>query len=132
MAARATATSASLESQPKLTRSAQAASASLTPIARRTCDGFTLPDEQAEPELTITPSRSSAITAVSAATASDNLIDSLSVATAGVFDNQTDKGSNGASRRRLGAGEWVTASVALGASEGLEGFAYIHYVPVGV
>ncbi len=71
-------------------------------------------------------------TAVSAATASDNLIDSLSVATAGVFDNQTDKGSNGASRRRLGAGEWVTASVALGASEGLEGFAYIHYVPVGV
>jgi hypothetical protein len=71
-------------------------------------------------------------TAVSAATASDNLIDGLSVAAAGVFDNQTDKGANGASRRRLNAGEWVTGSVASGASAGLEGYAYIHYVPAGV
>ncbi len=71
-------------------------------------------------------------TDVSASTASDNLIDGVSVAAAGVFDNQTDKGANGASRRRVDAGEWVTASVASGASAGLEGFAYIHYVPVGV
>ena len=33
-----------------------------TPIASSTCDGCTLPDEQAAPELTITPSRSSAMT----------------------------------------------------------------------
>lgn len=71
-------------------------------------------------------------TDVSAVTASDNLIDGLSVAAAGVFDNHTDKGTNGASRRRLGAGEWVTGSVATGTAEGIEGFAYVHYVPVGV
>ncbi len=70
-------------------------------------------------------------TGVSAVTASDNLIDGLPVAAAGVFDNQTDKGVNGASRRRLAAGEWVTGSVAAGAAAGLGGFAYIHYVPVG-
>lgn len=71
-------------------------------------------------------------TATSAVTASDNLIDGVSVAAAGVFDNQSDKGANGATRRRLSAGKWVTASVASGASAGLDGFAYIHYVPVGV
>ena len=37
-------------------------------MAASTCDGLTLPEEQADPELSITPSRSSAIKAVSAAT----------------------------------------------------------------
>src|SRR6185437_5581315 len=58
--------SACVEFQPKLTRRAQRAMSSLTPMAASTCEGFTLPDEQAAPELIITPSRSSAMTAVSA------------------------------------------------------------------
>src|SRR5260370_26988971 len=66
--AMAASTSSSVESQPKLTRRAHRAKSSDTPIAASTCDGRTLPDEQAAPELTITPSRSRAITAVSAAT----------------------------------------------------------------
>ena len=39
-----------------------------TPIASRTCERRTLPEEQAEPALTITPARSSAITWVAAVT----------------------------------------------------------------
>ena len=44
---------------------AQRASASATPIAERTCEAPILPDEQAAPALTATPSRSSAMTCVS-------------------------------------------------------------------
>src|SRR6185312_1880412 len=68
IAASAASASACVEFHPKLTRKAQRASSSGTPIAASTCDGFTLPEEQAAPELTITPSRSSAISEVSAAT----------------------------------------------------------------
>src|SRR6266581_2582924 len=44
------------------------ASAGPKPMAASTCEGWTLPEEQAAPEETATPSRSSAITAVSAFT----------------------------------------------------------------
>ena len=68
-------------------------------------------------------------TATSATTASANLIDTLDVHTAaGSFDNITDKGTNGKSRQSLAAGKWVTGSTATGASAGLVGYAYIHYL----
>ena len=51
---------------PRLTRIAPAASAGATPMAASTCEAVTLPDEQAEPDETATPARSSAIRAVSA------------------------------------------------------------------
>jgi hypothetical protein len=66
-------------------------------------------------------------TATSATTLSDNLIDGLSVATAGLYNNDEDKGANGKSKQRLASGKWVTASVASGASAGLAGTALIHY-----
>jgi hypothetical protein len=71
-------------------------------------------------------------TATSAGTSSDNLVDGVSVATAGLYSNFKNAGTNGKADQRLAAGKWVTASVASGASSGLAGFAYIHYVPVGV
>jgi len=58
--------SASLVAGPALTRTAPRASSPATPMAASTWDGATLPDEQAEPEETATPSRSKAITRVSA------------------------------------------------------------------
>jgi hypothetical protein len=67
-------------------------------------------------------------TPTSAATSSDNLIDGLDInATAGGFDNVTDKGTNGKSRQALASGKWVTFSRATGASAGFVGTAYIHY-----
>ena len=59
-------TSDSVVVGPRLTRIAPRASAGATPMAASTCEGATLPDEQAAPEDTATPSRSKAITAVSA------------------------------------------------------------------
>src|SRR5258708_33334147 len=50
----------------RLTRSAACAGCAGTPMAESTCEGWTLPDEQAAPEETAIPSRSNAITAVSA------------------------------------------------------------------
>ena len=61
-------TSVSPDAQPRLSRIAPRASSGWTPIAASTCDGATLPDEQAEPELTATPARSSAIISVAAST----------------------------------------------------------------
>ena len=58
--------SASLVVGPVETRIAPRASAGSTPMAARTCEGCTFPDEQAEPDDTATPARSKAITAVSA------------------------------------------------------------------
>ena len=70
-------------------------------------------------------------TAVSATTKVDNLIDGLDVnAAAGVFDNITDKGTNGVSRQKLASAKWVTGSVASGASAGIVGFAYIKYIVI--
>ena len=59
-------TSASVVAQPRLTRTAPRVSAGETPMAARTWEGCTLPDEQAAPDDTAIPSRSKAITAVSA------------------------------------------------------------------
>ena len=52
--------------QPMLIRNAHRARSSLTPIAVRTCETDTFPDEQADPDETDTRSRSKAISAVSA------------------------------------------------------------------
>jgi len=69
-------------------------------------------------------------TATSGTTSSANLIDTLSVAATGTFDNVTDKGTNGKSRQKVASGKWVTGSVATGASAGLAGFAYLEYAVV--
>src|SRR5262247_2450493 len=65
-AARNLSTSDSVVLRPRLTRTAPRANSGATPMAASTCDGATLPDEQAAPDDTATPSRSKAITAVSA------------------------------------------------------------------
>lgn len=70
-------------------------------------------------------------TATSATTLSDNLIDGVSLATAAKqVDNLGDAGTNGKTRQKLATGKWVTGSVASGASAGLVGFAYIHYINI--
>ena len=67
-------------------------------------------------------------TATSAVTSSDNLIDGLDInAATGVFDNVTDKGSNGKSRQLVAAGKWITFSRASGASAGAVGTARVEY-----
>lgn len=68
-------------------------------------------------------------TATDATTSSDNLLDGVDVGTAiGLFDNVTEKGTNGKSRQLLATGKWITASKASGNAAGLVGFAYIRYV----
>jgi hypothetical protein len=69
-------------------------------------------------------------TAAGGTTLSSNLVDTLSVAAAGLFDNVTDKGVNGKTRQRLAAGKWLTGSVATGAAAGLAGNAYVEYAVV--
>src|SRR5262249_34248045 len=54
--------------QPRLTRIAEAAISGATPMAARTFDGLSLPEEQAAPALTAIPARSRTITWVSAGT----------------------------------------------------------------
>lgn len=67
--------------------------------------------------------------AANGTTSADNLIDGLDIGTAaGVFDNLGNAGSNGKTRQRVAAGEYVTGSVATGASAGLVGSALIAYV----
>ena len=61
-------TSASVVLQPRLTRTAPRESAGSTPMAAKTLEACTLPDEQADPEDTAIPLRSKAIIAVSALT----------------------------------------------------------------
>lgn len=65
--------------------------------------------------------------AADGSTSSDNLIDGVSVATAGSYDNITDKGSNGKSRQEWGASQYltITASATLA---GLVGYAYVEYL----
>lgn len=64
------------------------------------------------------------------ATNSDTLIDGKSVATAGVFDNIEDQGTNGRAAVKWPAGQYlvITASATLA---GLVGNAYISYVRAG-
>ncbi len=52
--------------QPRLSRTALCAIFGPNPMASRTCDGWTLPEEHAAPEDTAMPARSKPITAVSA------------------------------------------------------------------
>ena len=63
-------TSASVLAAPRLKRIEFCARWALKPIAFSTCDGSSVPDEQAEPVDTATPSRSSAINSDSASTRS--------------------------------------------------------------
>ena len=60
-------------------------------------------------------------------TLNDTLIDGLSVATAGVYSSldTVDNGTNGKPVRKVGSTEFVTGSVASGASAGIVGSAYI-------
>ena len=70
------------------------------------------------------------MTATNATTSADNLIDGKSLATAGLFDNIEDQGTNGTSRQKVATGKWITGSVASGASAGIVGYAYIYYINV--
>src|SRR5580692_5583328 len=63
-------TSDSVVAQPRLRRTAPLLSVGETPMAARTWEGWTLPDEQAAPDDTAMPSRSKEMTAVSAFMAS--------------------------------------------------------------
>lgn len=70
-------------------------------------------------------------TATSATTSSGNLINGASIATAAkLLDNLGDPGTNGKAKQKVASGKWVNGSVASGASAGVVGFAYIHYVVV--
>lgn len=61
----------------------------------------------------------------------DTLIDGLDLnAAAGIADNHLNPGSSGLSGAYLPADQYVTGSVASGASAGLVGFAYIFYTPL--
>lgn len=60
-------------------------------------------------------------------TSSDTLIDGKSVATAGAFDNITDKGSNGLPLREWGASQYITVT-ASATLAGMVGYAYIEYI----
>lgn len=68
-------------------------------------------------------------TATNATTSSANLIDTLAISATGQFDNITDKSTNGKSRQRLVAGQYITGT-ASGTPASLVGYAYITYWPV--
>lgn len=65
--------------------------------------------------------------AANGTTSSDTLIDGKSVATAGAFDNITDKGSNGLPLREWGTSQYVTVT-ASATLAGMVGYAYIEYL----
>jgi len=72
------------------------------------------------------------MTATSAGTSADNLIDGLNVqAAAGVFDNVENQGTNGTGAQKVASGKWVTGSKATGNMAGIVGSAYIHYHLLG-
>lgn len=66
-------------------------------------------------------------TATSATTTSDNLIDGLSVAAAGLFSNLKNPGTNGKADQKLASGKWVTSTSSSGDATGLVATLYIHY-----
>ncbi len=67
--------------------------------------------------------------AATATTSSDNLIDGLDVnASTGVFDNDTDVGTNGKTRQLWPSSYYLTVSKASGATAGLAGYAYVEYI----
>lgn len=59
-------------------------------------------------------------------TSNDSLIDGLSVATAGVFDNVKNGGTNGKAGQKLGATQYVTAT-ASATTAGMVGEAIIYW-----
>jgi hypothetical protein len=65
-----------------------------------------------------------------AGTSNDTFIDGVSVAATGAKDNIKDAGTNGVSAQQVTSSQFVTASMATGATSGLAGFAYITYMPV--
>lgn len=65
--------------------------------------------------------------AANGTTSADTLIDGKSVATAGAFDNITDKGSNGLPLREWGTSQYVTVT-ASATLAGMVGYAYIEYL----
>lgn len=66
--------------------------------------------------------------AANGTTSSDILIDGKSVATAGVFDNIEDQGTNGRAAVKWGASQFLTITASADAT-GLVGEALISYVP---
>lgn len=66
--------------------------------------------------------------AANGTTLADTLIDGLSVAATGVFDNIEDAGTNGEASVVWGTSEFLTISQASGDVTGLVGFAYVEYV----
>lgn len=60
-------------------------------------------------------------------TLNDTIIDGVSVAATGVKDDQKDAGTNGAGVAAATSSQYVTGSVASGASAGIAGYAYIDY-----
>jgi hypothetical protein len=70
-------------------------------------------------------------TAVSATTTSDNLLTGVDAhAATGLFDNITDKGTNGKSKQKLASGKWVTLDEKTGDATGLVGNLYIEYTTI--
>jgi len=72
------------------------------------------------------------VTATSATTSSDTLLDGVSGAAVALFDSMNaalDSGAN-AKAQLVAAGKWITFTEASGAAEGLVGTAYIQYVKV--
>lgn len=69
--------------------------------------------------------------AANATTLSDTIIDGASTATtARVIDHVKDAGTNGTAAQKCTSTQYVTGSVASGASAGIVGFAYITYHPI--
>lgn len=73
-------------------------------------------------------------TAANATTGSDNLIDGVDANTTALYDNITDKGSNGKSRQLMdakgGTTDHVTVQIKTEAATALAGYLYIEYIPV--
>lgn len=67
--------------------------------------------------------------AANGTTSSDILIDGLSVATAGVFDNGKNGGTNGKLGQKWGASQYLTITASADAT-GLVGEAIIEYLPL--
>jgi hypothetical protein len=65
--------------------------------------------------------------AANATTSNDTLIDGVSIAAAGTKSTAADPGTNGKASRKATAAQYVTGSVASGASAGVVGEAIITY-----
>jgi hypothetical protein len=69
--------------------------------------------------------------AANGTTLNDTLIDGLDINTAvGEFCNLKNAGTNGLASQRMTSTQYVTGSVASGASAGLVGYAYIEYIAI--